>query len=113
MVSHADALAENGESIKGVIGHDYLRATTLFPGSRFAGKVCFNRDKALKSGAAKIAIGSTTYTFPFPPVSSTAPETAPEIPAIGEIAYAPIEAVTPTSNPQPSTAQESAKPGVF
>ncbi len=40
-LARADALAARGQAVAGVIGREYLRATTLFPGSRFAGKLCF------------------------------------------------------------------------
>ena len=35
----ADARAARGEAVKGVIGHEYLRATTLFPGSKVRGQI--------------------------------------------------------------------------
>src|ERR1035437_5077145 len=65
-LAHADALAARGQAVAGVIGHDYLRATTLFPGSRFAGKLCFSRDKSFGSGTALITFGARTYQFPLP-----------------------------------------------
>jgi hypothetical protein len=99
-LAHADALAARGQAVAGVIGHDYLRATTLFPGSRFAGKLCFSRDKSFGSGTALITFGARIYQFPLPaPASTPTPSSAPELPTVGALTSAsakndPVEAET-------------------
>lgn len=88
-LARADALAARGQAVAGVTGHEYLRATTLFPGSRFAGKLCFNRDKSFGSGMARITFGARTYEFPLPaPASTPTPSSAPELPTVGALTSA-------------------------
>jgi hypothetical protein len=113
----ADALAARRQDIKGVTHHDYLRATTLFPGSRFAGRLCFNRDKSFKTGEARIAIGMTNYVFPFPPpVDSPAPRAAPEIPEVGEVTAGEPVSAPITTSPTSDTASSNSsgeRPGIL
>jgi len=91
-LARADALAARGQAVAGVIGHEYLRATTLFPGSRFAGKLCFSRDKSFGSGMALITFGERTYQFPLPaPASTPTPSSAPELPTVGALTSAPAQ----------------------
>lgn len=86
----ADAVAARGEAVKNVIGHDYLRATTVFPGSRFAGRLCFQRDKAFGTGTAIIALGEKVFRFPLPASKSAPPPPMnPELPAVGSLSNAP------------------------
>ncbi|MGA2646124.1 MAG: PDZ domain-containing protein [Candidatus Sulfotelmatobacter sp.] len=83
-LAKADAVAERGQAITSVLSHEYLRTTTVFPGSRFAGKLCFSRDKALVSGVVRVALGTRSYEFPLPASASTPmPSSAPELPASG------------------------------
>jgi len=112
----ADSRAARGEAVKGVIGHDYLRATTLFPGSRFAGKLCFTRDKALSSGTARITLGSRTYQFPLPPpASAPTPPSAPELPTVGALTSAPPPdgaTASPEATPSPTATARAGVLGV-
>jgi hypothetical protein len=88
-LARADTLAARGQAVLGVIGHEYLRATTVFPGSRFAGKLCFSRDKSFGSGMALITFGSRIYQFPLPaPTSTPTPSYAPELPIVGSVTFA-------------------------
>lgn len=85
-LAKADAVAERGQAVDSVLTHDYLRSTTVFPGSRFAGRLCFSRDKTLSSGTIRIALGSRTYEFPLPaPASVPTPASAPELPPLGGV----------------------------
>jgi hypothetical protein len=91
-LAHADNIAARGQAVAGVIGHEYLRATTVFPGSRFAGKLCFSRPKSFGSGMARITFGERAYQFPLPPSASTpTPSSAPELPTIGAVTSAPVQ----------------------
>jgi hypothetical protein len=110
----ADARAAQGEAVKNLIGHDYLRATTIFQGSRFAGKLCFTRDKAFATGAARITLGTRNYIFPLPPsASAKAPTAAPQLPAVGALSIAPSNTdAAPASDTQPQT-NSAPKAGVL
>ncbi|MGA9390766.1 MAG: PDZ domain-containing protein [Candidatus Sulfotelmatobacter sp.] len=95
-LAKAAAVAERGQAVNSVLTHEYLRSTTVFPGSRFAGKLCFSRDKAFVSGVVRIALGARTYEFPLPAaVSAPTPSSAPELPALGGVSSA---ASNPGSN---------------
>jgi hypothetical protein len=109
----ADSLAARGQDIKGVTHHDYLRATTVFPGSRFAGRLCFNRDKTFKTGEARVFIGAMNYAFSFPPSSDTAaPRSAPELPQVGEVSErAPLSA--PDTPEAPANTTPTSGPGIL
>jgi hypothetical protein len=99
-LAHADNIAARGQAVAEVIGHEYLRATTLFPGSRFAGKLCFTRDKSFASGEAIVAFGERTYRFPLPASASTpTPSSAPELPTVGALTYAPAGNDSPEGEP--------------
>ncbi len=88
-LARADVLAARGQAVAGVIGHEYLGTTTLFPGSRFAGKLCFSRDKSFGSGMARITFGARIHQFPLPaPASTSTPSSAPELPTVGALTSA-------------------------
>ena len=73
-LAHVDDLGQRGKTV--TLGHAYLRGSTVFPGSKFAGVLWFDRDQALASGMVRIALGPRTYLFPFPPPeSATTPAT--------------------------------------
>ena len=111
----ADAIAARGQDIKGVAHHDYLRATTLFPGSRFAGRLCFNRDKSFKAGEARIAIGTMNYVFAFPPsADAPAPRATPEIPQVGEQTAAASEPVSASATTETAANMApTSRPGIL
>ena len=84
-LAHADELGQRGHT--NTLGHVYLRGSTVFPGSKFAGLLWFDRSDAFASGMVRITLGSRNYEFPFPP---------------------PEWATTPSSPNQPD--KEAAKP---
>jgi len=109
----ADARAAEGEEVKNLINHDYLRATTIFPGSRFAGRLCFNRDKAFQTGEGRINLGARTYVFPLPAsASAPTPHSAPELPSVGTLSAANVDPA-PTSSSDPQQSSSSTKAGVL
>lgn len=112
-LARADAVAARGQAVAGVIGHEYLRATTLFPGSRFAGKLCFSRAKSFGSGSAVIAFGERTYQFPLPaPPLTPTPSSAPELPTVGAVTSAPVQNNEPDEE-QAESPTATHKPGVL
>lgn len=64
-LAHADELAQKGQTV--TLGKSYLRSTTVFPGTRLAGVLWFDRDEPLASGVVHVVLGSRNYQFPFPP----------------------------------------------
>jgi hypothetical protein len=108
-LAQADATAARGQAVAGVIGHEYLRTTTLFPGSRFAGKLCFSRDKSFGSGIARITFGARTYQFPLPaPASTPTPSSAPELPTVGALTSASEKNDPAAEAPESQTATHKA-----
>jgi len=84
-LAHVDELGEKGQI--GALGKSYLRGSTVFPGTKFAGVLWFDRDDAFSSGMVRVVFGARTYLFPFPPPPSATtpadpnkPETAPQNP---------------------------------
>ncbi len=111
-LARADALAARGQAVAGVIGREYLRATTLFPGSRFAGKLCFTRDKSFGSGVALITFGARNYQFPLPaPASTPTPSSAPELPTVGALTSA--SAMNNTAEEETESPTATGKAGVL
>ena len=112
----ADALAAQGEAVKNVIAHDYLRATTVFPGSRFAGRLCFSRDKKFLSGFARIVLDTHAYEFQLPPPSSApTPSSAPELPGVGNLTAVDVsknEAMSSSAPAAPSRSTNT-RPGIL
>lgn len=85
----ADQLTQKGQSIKDFHQHDWLRATTLFPGSQYAGRLIFVRNKRLESGTVHVTLDSKEYEFPFPPPKTAGPpQTAPALPNLGSVTAA-------------------------
>lgn len=50
-LAYADHKVENGKALTDFHQREWLRANTLFPGSEYAGRLIFVRDKALVSGS--------------------------------------------------------------
>jgi len=64
-LAHADELAQKGQTV--TLGKSYLRSSTVFPGTKLAGVLWFDRDDAFATGVVHITLGSRNYQFPFPP----------------------------------------------
>lgn len=108
----ADQLAQKGQAIKDFHQREWLRANTLFPGSQYAGRLIFVRDKKLESGTIRVSLDSRDYDFPFPPPQSARPPTlAPQLPVIGNVTLSPASRSEPESVKQAVTEnQQSAEP---
>jgi PDZ domain len=64
-LAHADELAQRGQTV--TLRRSYLRSSSVFPATKLAGVLWFDRDDALASGVVHVMLGSRTYQFPFPP----------------------------------------------
>jgi len=64
-LAHADELAQRGQTV--TLGRSYLRSSSVFPGTKLAGVLWFDRDDALASGVVHVTLGFRNYQFPFPP----------------------------------------------
>ncbi len=99
----ADDLTQKGKELTDFHRREWLRANTLFPGSQYAGRLIFIRDKEYGSGFVRIPVGSKIYDFPFPPPQAGHPDAAPVLPAVGSVTAVPVghvevsEAVPPTT----------------
>ena len=83
-LAHVDELGQKGEIV--TLAHAYLRGSTVFPGSKYAGVLWFDRDEAFASAVVRVILGSRSYEFPFPP---------------------PPQATTPAKPGQPEDAEKS------
>lgn len=101
-LAEADQLSLQGQAVTNMVAQEYLRTTTVFPGSSFAGMLWFKRDKAFGAGVVRLTIGSRLYEFPFPAPASTPAPVAP-VGAESNIANIANGAVYSTQQNPPST----------
>jgi hypothetical protein len=109
-LAHVDELGQKGQTV--TLAHAYLRGSTVFPGSKFAGVLWFDRDEAFASGVVRVTIGSRGYEFPFPPPDWA---TTPSKPGQPENDAEKLSTSNPSaylSDHQPS-GSSSFKPGVL
>src|SRR6266487_2301760 len=107
-LAHADELAQRGQTV--TLGRSYLRSSTVFPATKLAGVLWFDRDDAFASGVVQVTLGSRAYHFPFPP-----PEwaTTPSNPIQPDKSLDKTSiAKAPSEHPQPGDASAS-KAGVL
>jgi len=107
-LAHADELAQRGQTV--ALGRSYLRSSTVFPATKLAGVLWFDRDDAFASGVVQVTLGSRAYHFPFPP-----PEwaTTPSNPIQPDKSLDKTSiAKAPSEHPQPGDASAS-KAGVL
>jgi len=97
-----DQIAAAGITAKEVIARQYLRKTTVFPGTQATGTVWFRRHKALDSGVVNITIGTQNYEFSFPPPALAKAPTAQGIPVI-ESSKGPSEPTQELQEPAPNS----------
>jgi hypothetical protein len=82
----ADQRVQKEQAITDFHRREWLRANTLFPGSAYAGRLIFVRDKTFVSGLVRISIDTKNYEFPFPPPQSARPpDSAPTLPKLGSV----------------------------
>ncbi len=63
-LAHVDELGQKGQTV--TLAHAYLRGSTVFPSSKFAGVLWFDRDEAFVAAVLRVTLGSRSYEFPFP-----------------------------------------------
>jgi len=106
-LAHVDELGQRGKTV--TLGHAYLRGSTVFPGSKFAGVLWFDRDQAFASGMVRIALGPRTYLFPFPPPESA---TTPAIPGQPDAQKVPGKSLSLHQEPGAPSASKAGVLGV-
>ena len=107
-LAYADKKVEQGQALTDFHQREWLRANTLFPGSEYAGRLIFVRDKAFVSGYVRFAIDSRLYQFPFPPPKTAhPPDVTPVLPALGSVA---VSSTTTGTAPQSASPQMIAMP---
>jgi hypothetical protein len=115
-LAYADKKVEQGQALTDFHQREWLRANTLFPGSEYAGRLIFIRDKAFVSGYVRFGLDSRVYQFPFPaPKSAHPPETSPDLPTLGSVSLTGTSTMVPSESPsqQPTAANSARKAGVL
>src|SRR6266566_2271667 len=107
-LAHVDELGQRGKTV--TLGHAYLRGSTVFPGSKFAGVLWFDRDEAFASAVVRVTLGSRSYEFPFPPPDWA---TTPSKPGQPENDAEKASASNPSAHSSEHPAGSSFKPGLL
>lgn len=107
-LAHVDELGQKGQTV--TLAHAYLRGSTVFPGSKFAGVLWFDRDEAFASAVVRVTLGSRSYEFPFPPPDWA---TTPSKPGQPENDAEKASASNPSAHSSEHPAGSSFKPGVL
>ena len=108
-LAHVDELGEHGHTNS--LTRAYLRGSTVFPGSKFAGVLWFDRGEAFSSGVVRITLGSRNYEFPFPPPEWATTPSSPNQP--DKDAGKPSEHSSDHASGHPETGGSSTKAGVL
>ncbi len=108
----ADRQVQREQAITDFHRREWLRANTLFPGSAYAGRLIFVRDKKFASGFVRVSVDARNYEFPFPPPQSARPpDSAPALPSIGSVSTsAELSGMTTSAAPSGSAIEPGTIP---